>query len=97
MNALICDAIRKREKIRCYYKGGYRTLEPHCHGTSRAGNESLRAYQIEGYSSSGNPVDWKFLTVAKMSEIESTGETFSDNRQDYNPDDQHMSTICCRV
>lgn len=97
MNASICEAISNREALSFYYDGGSRTAEPHCHGVSRDGNELLRAYQTGGYSSSGNPVGWKLFRVDGMSSVASTGDVFPSNRPQYNPDDSHMSTICCCV
>jgi len=50
MNLEICAAIRTRSVIQFYYDGGLRTVEPHCHGVSKDGNELLRGYQTGGYS-----------------------------------------------
>lgn len=55
MNPIICSAIRSKQVIRLYYRGGFRMIEPFCYGASTAGSELLRAYQTGGYSESGSP------------------------------------------
>ena len=97
MNPQICDAIRARAVIRFDYKGGPRVAEPHCHGLSRTGKEVLRAYQTDGYSQSGDVRGWKMFEVAEMFGIEEIGDSFADSRAGYNPDDQHMTSIHCKV
>ncbi len=47
------DSIRKKIVVTIYYDGdelggkGYRTIEPVCLGTSKAGNKVLRAWDLE--------------------------------------------------
>lgn len=97
MNSAICNAISRRAVISFYYHGGLRTVEPHCHGVTGAGNEVLRAYQTGGYSESGNPVGWKLYEVADMRNIQITEETFAQNRPRYNPNDRSMQVVHCHV
>lgn len=97
MNSTICAAIARRAVVRFNYDGGARTVEPHAHGTSTAGNEVLRGFQTGGHSESGEPVGWKLFTVPEMSGLRETGETFSSNRPAYNPNDSHMSPVHCHV
>lgn len=97
MNTAICDAISKRAVVQFYYDGGMRTVEPHCHGTSTAGNEVLRGYQSGGYSESGKQVEWKLFDVSKISSLSQTGNTFPQNRPFYNPADKAMSVVHCHV
>jgi hypothetical protein len=97
MNSAICDAIRGRTVLIFRYDGGDRTVEPHCHGVSTAGNEVLRAYQTAGFSESGNPVGWKLFEVTKMSALQSQRETFGANRPGYNANDKGMSSVHCHV
>ena len=75
------------------YDGYPRTVEPHCYGESRAGNELLRCYQVAGGSSSGNVPDWKLMTVDKISGLALTQKTFLGPRPEYNRDDKAMHTI----
>lgn len=97
MRTTVCDAIESRAILRFSYDGGVRTVEPYCHGISTAGHEVLRAYQIGGYSQSGDPRGWKLFEVAKISGLSETGQTFTANRPGYNPDDQGMSSVHCHV
>jgi len=80
-----------------YYEGGMRTVEPHCHGISTAGNEVLRGYQTGGYSESGNPVGWKLFEVARIQNMSQTGDVFGSNRPHYNPNDESMRVVHCHV
>lgn len=97
MNQDICSAIKSRRVLHFYYGGGYRRAEPFCYGVSRANNEVLRAYQVGGYSGSGNAVGWKLFEVGEMSNIEITDEQFNGARSGYNPNDLHMKQIYCCV
>lgn len=97
MNTAICAAIAGRQCLRFYYDGGYRVVEPHCHGISTAGHEVLRAYQIEGYSQSGKPHAWKLFEVAKIREFQTLAATFVSTRPGYNPRDSDLARICCAV
>ncbi len=93
----ICEAIRNRMVIRFYYHGGIRVVEPHCHGISTDENEVLRAYQIGGYSKSGQHVGWKLIAVKRIYGIQPEGTTFTANREGYEPNDCSMSSIHCAV
>ncbi|HUL01176.1 MAG TPA: hypothetical protein VLX29_10005 [Nitrospirota bacterium] len=97
MNSAICNAIRSRMVIRFYYDGGIRVVEPHSHGISTDGHEVLRAYQIGGYSESGQHVGWKLISINKIYGIQPEGTTFVANRHGYEPNDNCMSTIHCAV
>ena len=97
MNRPICEAIRDRAVVRFSYGGGSRTVEPHCHGTSRAGKEVLRGYQTGGYSRSGKSVGWHLFEVAKISGLTKSGETFLIARPGYTPYDQGMLSVHCHV
>lgn len=97
MDAAICAAIRDRAILEFSYNGGTRTVEPYCHGISRAGNELLRAYQISGYSSSGKSAGWKLFDVSKINGLRQTGATFSSNRPEYTQHDSAMTSIYCRI
>ncbi len=78
------------------YNGGTRVVEPHCHGVTTAGNEGLRAYQISGYSESGN-MGWKMFDLSKASSVTVLEETFSNPRPGYKKGDRGMSQIYCEL
>lgn len=95
MNQEICQAIEDKKIVTFSYDGGSRTIEPHCYGISKAGNELLRAYQTGGYSKSGKSVDWKLFSVNKISNLEVSTDTFDGTRPQYNPNDKAMAQIYC--
>jgi hypothetical protein len=97
MNTQICFAIKSRVIIQINYDGGIRIIEPYCHGISQAGNEVLRAYQIRGFSRSGEPSGWKLFESTKIHNIIITSDNFKENRVGYNPNDQGMNSIHCHV
>lgn len=97
MNSVICETIRRRAVVSFSYGGGSRTVEPHCHGVTTAGNEVLRGYQTGGYSESGNSIGWKLFEVSKIVALRQTGNTFLSNRPDYKPNDSAMTRVHCRV
>jgi hypothetical protein len=92
MSKTITDAIRNTETLNFYYDGGTRTVEPHCFGTTTAGNPGLRGYQTAGYSSSGS-LGWKMFDMSKASNIKPTGGSFSGPRAGYKKGDRGMSAI----
>ncbi len=97
MNTRICNGIRDRKVIRFYYGGGFRTVEPFCHGISTVGNDVLRGWQIGGYSESGEPQGWKLFQVDTISHLTITDEVFEGRRPGYNPNDSAMLTIYCHA
>jgi predicted DNA-binding transcriptional regulator YafY len=97
MNSRICDVIRDRKIIRFSYSGGFRKVEPFCHGINTAGNDVLRGWQIDGYSESGNPQGWKLFRVDTISRLTITDEVFEGRRPGYNPNDSAMATVYCHV
>jgi len=95
MNDDICRAIRERCIVRFQYDGGIRHIEPYCHGFSRDDNELVRAYQIGGFSSSGETVGWKTYRIDRCSAVVVTGIVFTGPREGYDRADNRMATIHC--
>ncbi len=96
MKAEICNAIRKKNLLEFYYEGGIRVVEPHCYGITTAQNEGLRAYQIEGYSSSGK-MGWKMFDLSKAEDISVSNNVFDSPRSGYRRGDKGMSRIYCEL
>lgn len=92
MDTEIVNAIRNQNLIQFNYDGGSRIVEPHCYGITTAGNEGLRAYQVDGYSSSGK-MGWKMFDLDKARSIRILDETFSGARPGYKKGDRGMSRI----
>lgn len=96
MENQICEAIENQNIIEFYYDGELRVVEPHCYGVTTAGNEGLRAYQVDGYSSSGN-LGWKMYDMGKADDLNVTKQKFNSARSGYNPNDKGMSKIYCAL
>ena len=98
MNADLCALISTRAIITFTYDGGgERRAEPHSYGVSSAGNDVLRAYQLEGASVSGKPRGWKLFEVAKIGKLTDTGTQFAGARDDFDPADKQMRSIYCHA
>ncbi len=95
--SIICEAIRERRLLQFYYDGGIRVVEPYAYGYGRKGDLKLRAYQVSGYSSSGQTEGWKLFNADKIIGIKILEEHF-DIRPEYNPyGDSHIPNIICKV
>ena len=92
----ICNAIKDRRQISIVYDTGVRVVDPYLIGTTTAGNETLRAYQVEGYSERGGLPAWRMFTLKKISGVEILETSFT-IRPDYNPNDKDMVRLSCRV
>ena len=91
----ICNAIRNKKVIEFIYDGESRTVEPHCYGLTTKGNEAIRAYQIDVYSSSGK-MGWKMYDLSKAENIQILDEPF-EIRDEYKKGDKGMSEIYCEL
>lgn len=95
MNNDVINAIRNQQVIEFDYDGEFRVVEPHCYGLTLKGNEGLRAYQIDGYSSSGS-MGWKMYDLSKADNIQVSDDTF-EVRSDYKQGDKGMSQIFSQI
>jgi hypothetical protein len=94
---LICAAIRKHALLELEYRGLHRVVAPYCHGFTKRGSEVLRAVQVRGSSRSGGLGFGKLWTVALMSGVRVSLETFLPDDPEYNPRDGAMERIHCRI
>jgi hypothetical protein len=92
MDAIMGFAIENRKLISFVYEGHIRIVEPHCFGLTKKNNQALRAFQIEGTSSSGR-LDWKIYELAKIEKLELLEKTFLEPRSGYKKGDKGMSKI----
>ena len=98
MNNDICKAIKNKSVIEFSYKGHKCVIEPHCYGILKStNNEALCAYQIGGYSSSGEKPSWRLYLISEMSEIVVTNKRFENSRLGYKINDSRMSMIFCQI
>jgi len=98
MYDLICKAIKEKRRVKMFYKGGERIIEPHAFGYDKKGQRKLRAYQIGGYSESGNTVGWKLFTVDNIDNFRILDDYFKEPRIGYNPfGDKMIPNIICKI
>ncbi len=95
MNDIIVNAIKNRNVIEFTYEGESRTVETHCYGLTTKGNEAIRVYQINGYSSSGK-MGWKVYDLGQASDIQILSDIF-EIREDYKKGDKGMSEIYLEI
>jgi hypothetical protein len=96
-DGVICVAIRSRALLEFKYKGGYRVVQPYCHGISTKDVEVLRGAQVRGFSNSGGYGFGKLWTVEDMENVRVLDETFTPDDPTYNPNDKAMKQIHCRI
>jgi len=96
MITLLTNAIQSQFLIEFDYDGGLRIVEPHCHGISSKGNHVLRAYQVDGYSSTGK-MGWKLYDMSKVTSVLIKEEIFSEIRPGYSKGDKGMVSIYCEL
>lgn len=96
MEEQICNAINSQNVIEFDYDGELRVVEPHCLGITTAGNLTLRAYQVDGYSSSGK-LGWKLYNLDKADDLKVLDDVFEESRSGYNANDSAMTEIICAL
>ncbi len=90
-------AIDDRHLLQFRYDGFTRLVEPHAFGVSRRGRYTLRAYQVDGGSESGQTQGWKLFHVADMEAIVVTPRQFVGPRPDYRREDRVFARIISQV
>jgi len=95
MYQTIIDAISTKNLIEFNYDGESRIVEPHCYGLTTKMNEAIRAFQVDGYSSSGK-MGWKLYDLSKADSITMIDEIF-ETRSDYKQGDRGMTEIYCEI
>jgi hypothetical protein len=92
MNKLICEAIKKKQRLRFVYNGKTRIGEPQCYGIGTKGTELLRLYQIQG-GSQPEPL----FDVSKIQALVLLEEFFIRPGPNYKKNDSAMKTIFCQL
>lgn len=90
-------AIEDRHLLEFRYDGFRRIVEPHAFGVSKRGRYTLRAYQVDGGSESGETAGWKLFHVSDMQSIVVSPERFPGPRPDYRRDDRIFARIISQV
>ncbi len=88
----ICAAIRDKKCLRFRYKNEVRVVEPHLLGYDSDGDLTLSAWQV-----SGTRPDWRDFHVAKISGLTTTEQNVLKPRQGYNPRDETIDRVVCRL
>ena len=96
----IMDCMVDRRIAEVYYDDdedpggkGKRWVEIYCYGTSKAGNDVVRVYQVGGDTKTMQP-GWKLFRVDRMDALKKLGGTFSEPRPLFNPTgDKDMTKI----
>ena len=97
MNPVICKAIKNKAVLKFKYRNDLRIAEPQCHGISAAGKEVLRGFQKKNHSKPDQPPVERLFEVSKISDLTTTGKTFSKPGPNYNPNDKAMAFVHCRL
>lgn len=92
----ICDAIHRRRRVRIWYRGGHRVVEPHVFGVGDGGGAFLRAYQVSGHTHSAER-GWKLFRLDEIEEFTILDETFEGPRDGYMRNDPNMAKIYCEL
>jgi len=93
----ICSAIHNLQLISFSYDDRPRTVEPHTFGVDTKGHRALRAYQVRGWSKSGQLPEWRVFHADKMYDVTILQETFAGSRDGYRKGDLFFSTIQCQL
>lgn len=88
----IINAIKNRDVIEFTYSGLTRVAQPSAVGVSRAGNNVLRCYQIQGGHVNPNHA-WDLCEISKIANLRTTGQTFAGAPPGYKRGDKGMTTI----
>lgn len=97
MNGIICEAIEKKRLLQFSYDELTRIVEPHLFGRKTSGNDALSAYLVGGYTESDSAPYWRSFLVEKMEFVILLDETFDRPREGYNPQDDSMVEIYCKL
>ena len=92
----ICRSIHDHKLLKITYKEDpERIIEPYAYGLNRHGRK-LSAYQISGFSTSGNVPHWKLFKVELINRIEELDQQFK-VRSNYNPDYKIIPGVICKI
>jgi predicted DNA-binding transcriptional regulator YafY len=89
---LICQAIRKKQRISFSYHGKNRKGEPQCCGVTTASKEGARIYLLEG----GRRPEQLF-TLSEIESLTLIDEFFDKPGPNYKKNDSAMKEIFCQL
>lgn len=94
---IIAQAIRHRRLLAFQYDGLHRVVEPHAYGVTRAENEAVRCFQVQGESNSGQATGWKLMLVDGMHDLTVLPESFAGARIGYKANDKALPTLFAQL
>jgi len=87
----IMGGMQQRRIMELYYDDdedpggkGRRWIQMYCYGTSKAGNDVVRVYQVGGDTKTMQP-GWKLFRVDRMNNLRKLGGTFNESKPLFNP------------
>jgi hypothetical protein len=96
MEELICKSISDKQLLKIHYMGGpERIVEPYVYGRDKY-SLKLNAYQISGYSISGNIPEWRLFKVELINHMVKLDQKFT-VRKTYNPEYEIVNEVICKV
>jgi hypothetical protein len=93
---LLCRAIADKLIVQFKYDGRSRIVEPFCCGLGMTNNYVLRGFQIRG-SDKTKPFCWRLYELEGMLQLSVTQHSFEGKRKEYNPFDNEIKEIFCRI
>lgn len=88
MHQTIINAIQQQQTLSFRYHNEMRLVEPHCYGSDKDGDASLRAYQIGK--------GWRMFHLADIEAIQ-IGKSFAEPRPGYKRNDSAMAVIYAQL
>lgn len=92
-----CQALRSGKRLELRYDGFSRIVEVHAVGTTKDGNEVMRAWQVRGGSESGERSGWKLFRLDEAFSAHVIDEKSEAPRDRYKRGDKAMQWITCEV
>ena len=92
----LCAAIAARHLIHFSYADVPRTVQPHAHGSSEAGDELLSGYLTAGFGPSGDTPGWRTFRLDRLADLRATAQPFTP-RPDFDPANPRFARLHCSV
>ncbi len=87
MNQTLVTAIAQKRRLRFFYNGRTRLVEPQCYGIGSRGSELLRAHQLQG-GQEREPL----FNVSKIADLQVLDEVLVCPGPNYKKDDSAMQS-----
>ncbi|WP_407047977.1 hypothetical protein [Methyloraptor flagellatus] len=91
------QAARDSKRLQISYNGFVRVVEVHTVGTTTAGNEGMRVWQVRGGSQSGETAGWKMLRFDEAGPMNILDEASEAPREGYKKGDKGFNVIVFEI